>query len=91
MLAAGLAARQAILPLGRAWATRSARRIPALLSYAVAGTLAAISRAALEAWLGLAGIPLWVAFGVIWGVTAGLLLPFARKSPGETPPAESGV
>jgi hypothetical protein len=91
MLAAGLAARQAILPLGRAWATRSARRIPALLSYAAAGTLAALSRAALEAWFGLDGVPLWIAFGVVWGVTAGLLLPFARRSPRETPPAASGV
>ena len=91
MLAAGLAARQAVLPLGRLWAMRSARRIPALLSYAVAGTLAALSRSALGAWLGMGGIPLWIAFGVVWGVTAGLLLPFARKVPRQTPPAESGV
>jgi len=87
MLASGILARAAVLPTGRTLAGRSARRIPALLSYAIAGTTAALSREALAAWAGLAGVPLWIAFGAIWGIVAGLLLPFGekgRRGPGGT-------
>jgi hypothetical protein len=82
MLITGLLSRQAVLPLGRRLASGNRRRIPALLSYAIAGTSAALTREALAAWAGLSGWPLWLAFGLTWGILAGLLLPFARR-PGQ--------
>ena len=89
MLAVGLIVRQAAFPLGRRLARRPGRRIPALLSYAIAGISAALARSALSAWVGMSGVPLWIAFGAVWGILAGLLLPFARR--GEAPPGHSGV
>jgi membrane associated rhomboid family serine protease len=83
MLAVGLLVRQAALPFGKRLARRPGRRIPALLSYAIAGTGAALTRSALAAWVNMSGVPLWIAFGAVWGVLAGLLLPFARR--GEAP------
>jgi hypothetical protein len=80
MLAVGLLVRQAALPLGKRMARRPGRRVPALLSYAIAGTGAALARSALAAWVGMSGVPLWIAFGAVWGILAGLLLPFARRA-----------
>ena len=79
MLAVGLLARAAILPAGRRLAERFEIRIPALLSYAIAGTSAALVRLAVEKWSTLEGLPVWLIFGTAWGLVAGLLLPFARK------------
>jgi hypothetical protein len=79
MLGVGLLFRAAALPAGRRLADRFPIRIPALLSYATAGTLAALVRVALERWSTLEGVAVWIAFGSAWGLIAGLMLPFSRK------------
>jgi len=79
MLAAGLLARWAFTGLGKKLARNSALRIPPLLSYAIAGVLAALSRAALGAWTALGSVPIWIAFGAVWGIVAGILLPFSSR------------
>jgi hypothetical protein len=82
MLAAGLVVRWGLLGVGRTLASKSTLRIPALVSYGIAGTLAAAARLALEAWTPMGRLAIWIAFGAVWGCVAGLLLPFARRMRG---------
>lgn len=82
MLAAGLVVRWGFLGVGRGLASKSAFRIPALVSYGIAGSLAAAARLALEAWTPMGRMAIWIAFGAVWGSVAGLLLPFARRMRG---------
>lgn len=89
MLAAGLVTRHAVLRLGRRGAARHGFRIPALCAYATAGLLAAGARAGLEAWGRLEPTVVWILFGVVWGVVAGLLLPFSRRRPRDDAQAQN--
>jgi hypothetical protein len=79
MLAAGLLARHVTLHLGRALATRTRVRVPALCGYALAGCTAGLAKLALMSWAPISEVVIWVAFGTIWGVVAGLVLPLARR------------
>ena len=80
MLVAGLVTRHATLRLGRQIAARTRVRVPVLCAYATAGTLAGLAKLALAEWGALPTALVWLLFGLLWGVVAGLLLPLDRRS-----------
>jgi len=79
MLAAGLLTRHVTLHAGRAVASRTRMRVPALCGYAVAGCTAGLLKLVLTSYTPLAEVAVWILFGAVWGVVAGLLLPLARR------------
>lgn len=79
MLAVGLIARHAAMAIGRRLASGSQLRIPTLCSYATAGCTAAVAKFGLSEWGALSEAFIWVGFGGVWGLVAGLMLPFGRR------------
>ncbi|MEW5854258.1 MAG: hypothetical protein AB2A00_36125 [Myxococcota bacterium] len=79
MLAAGLLARHVTVRMGRRLAERSTLRIPSLCTYATAGTVAALIRGALVEVTDWHALVIALVFGTVWGIIAGLGLPFARR------------
>ena len=79
MLGTGLLLRHVTFHAGRALAARTRLRVPPLCGYALAGCTAGALKLALVQWTALADVAVWVIFGAVWGVVAGLLLPLGRR------------
>lgn len=79
MLAAGLLLRHVTYHAGRALAARTRLRVPPLCGYALAGCTAGALKVALVQWTALADVAVWVIFGAVWGIVAGLVLPLGRR------------
>jgi len=79
MLGAGLLARHVTFHAGRALAARTRLRVPPLCTYALAGCTAGALKLALTQWTALADVAVWLIFGTVWGVVAGLVLPLGRR------------
>ena len=79
MLGTGLLLRHVTFHAGRALAARTRLRVPPLCGYALAGCTAGALKLALVQWTALVDVAVWVIFGAVWGVVAGLLLPLGRR------------
>ena len=79
MLATGLLLRHMTYHAGRALAARTRLRVPPLCGYALAGCTAGALKVALVQWTALADVAVWVIFGAVWGIVAGLVLPLGRR------------
>jgi len=79
MLAAGLLLRHVTYHTGRALAARTRLRVPPLCGYALAGCTAGLLKLVLVQWTALADVAVWVIFGAVWGVVAGVVLPLGRR------------
>ncbi|MBI3962872.1 MAG: hypothetical protein HY335_08980 [Deinococcus sp.] len=80
VLAIGLLTKHAVSKVMQQWARGTRFRLPAICVYAAAGTIAFLFKLLVLQPLEAPTLARWIAVGLIWGLAAGLLAPFAKRS-----------